>query len=134
MIVMQKLIPIAFHEMRPEPLWSMLTEVSILFQIQCSTMLDVNKDQELEGSVMTILCNLKKIFPPIFFDSMEHLIVHLPYEAHVGGLVQYRWMYQFERSFLNELYEHHHSEDPGIELLVAIEFKNWFKHRVSSAL
>lgn len=28
---------------------------------------------------------------------MEHLPIHLPYEARVGGLVQYRWMYPFER-------------------------------------
>ncbi|KAL0361520.1 UNVERIFIED_CONTAM: hypothetical protein Sradi_3836500 [Sesamum radiatum] len=33
---------------------------------------------------------------------MEHLIVHLPYEARVGGPVQYRWMYPFER-FLRDL-------------------------------
>ncbi|KAL8087840.1 hypothetical protein AgCh_037835 [Apium graveolens] len=28
---------------------------------------------------------------------MEHLTIHLPYEARVGGPVQYRWMYPFER-------------------------------------
>jgi hypothetical protein len=28
---------------------------------------------------------------------MEHLTIHLPYKVKVGGLVQYRWMYQFER-------------------------------------
>ncbi|KAL0427129.1 UNVERIFIED_CONTAM: hypothetical protein Slati_2887700 [Sesamum latifolium] len=33
---------------------------------------------------------------------MEHLIVHLPYETRVGGPVQYRWMYPFER-FLHTL-------------------------------
>ncbi|KAL0352300.1 UNVERIFIED_CONTAM: hypothetical protein Scaly_1618700 [Sesamum calycinum] len=33
---------------------------------------------------------------------MDHLIVHLPYEARIGGPVQYRWMYSFER-FLREL-------------------------------
>nr|GMD57563.1 uncharacterized protein LOC109173559 [Ipomoea batatas] len=33
---------------------------------------------------------------------MEHLPVHLPYEARLGGPVQYRWMYPFER-FLNFL-------------------------------
>ncbi|KAK4400749.1 hypothetical protein Sango_1181000 [Sesamum angolense] len=32
---------------------------------------------------------------------MEHLIVHIPYEARLGGPVQYRWMYLFER-FLRE--------------------------------
>ena len=41
--------------------------------------------------------SLKKIFPPSFFYSMEHLQIHLPYEARVGGPVQYRWMYPFER-------------------------------------
>ncbi|KAJ7942535.1 Transposon, En/Spm-like protein [Quillaja saponaria] len=28
---------------------------------------------------------------------MEHLLIHLPYEAKTGGPVQYRWMYPFER-------------------------------------
>ncbi|KAL0453360.1 UNVERIFIED_CONTAM: hypothetical protein Slati_1314100, partial [Sesamum latifolium] len=33
---------------------------------------------------------------------MEHLIVHLPYEARVRGLVQYKWMYPFERPGRND--------------------------------
>ncbi|KAL0433352.1 UNVERIFIED_CONTAM: hypothetical protein Slati_2669500 [Sesamum latifolium] len=82
--------------------WSALTKVSLLFQSICSTTLDVHKLHELENSVAIILCNLEKIFPPAFFDSLEHLIVHLPYQARVGGLVQYRWMYPFER-FQREL-------------------------------
>ncbi|GLU03254.1 hypothetical protein SLE2022_204620 [Rubroshorea leprosula] len=28
---------------------------------------------------------------------MKHLAIHLPYEAGVGGPVQFRWMYPFER-------------------------------------
>ncbi|KAI9117501.1 hypothetical protein K1719_011667 [Acacia pycnantha] len=43
------------------------------------------------------LCKLEMAFPPSLFDSMEHLSVHLAYEAKVGGLQQYRWMYPFER-------------------------------------
>ena len=43
------------------------------------------------------LCNLEKIFPPSFFDVMEHLPDHLPDEALLSGPVQYRWMYLFER-------------------------------------
>jgi len=27
---------------------------------------------------------------------MEHLPIHLPFEAKAGGPVQYRWMYPFE--------------------------------------
>ncbi|KAL0417098.1 UNVERIFIED_CONTAM: hypothetical protein Slati_3541700 [Sesamum latifolium] len=81
----RKLILIAFREMLPEHVWSALTAVSLLFQSICSTTLDVHKLHELENSVAIILCNLEKIFPPAFFDSMEHLIVHLPYEARIGG-------------------------------------------------
>ena len=40
---------------------------------------------------------LEKIFPPGFFLSMQHLIVHLPYEARMGGPVQNRWCYPIER-------------------------------------
>ncbi|KAL0434385.1 UNVERIFIED_CONTAM: hypothetical protein Slati_2772800 [Sesamum latifolium] len=101
-IFMQKLTSVAFRELLPEFVWSALTEVSLLFQVLCSTTLDVKKVQELEENIAIIMCNLEKIFPPVFFDSMKHLIVHLPYGARVGGPVQYRWMYPFER-FLRDL-------------------------------
>ncbi|GAA0149818.1 hypothetical protein LIER_08901 [Lithospermum erythrorhizon] len=45
---------------------------------------------------------MKKIFPPAYFDVMEHLPVHMPYEALNGGPVQYRCMYPFE-SYLGRL-------------------------------
>ena len=51
----------------------------------------------LQVNIIEIICKLEKIFPPSFFDSMEHLTIHLPYEAKVRGPVQYRWMYPFER-------------------------------------
>ncbi|XP_057248084.1 uncharacterized protein LOC130590131 [Beta vulgaris subsp. vulgaris] len=58
--------------------------------------------ERLEKNIAEILCKLEKIFPPSFFNSMEHLPVHLPREARLCGPVQYRWMYPFER-FLNHL-------------------------------
>ncbi|KAL0387700.1 UNVERIFIED_CONTAM: hypothetical protein Sradi_2651800 [Sesamum radiatum] len=48
-VFMLKFIPTAFCEMLPEPVWSVLIEVSLLFQTLCSTTLDVNKLQELEA-------------------------------------------------------------------------------------
>ncbi|KAL0282112.1 UNVERIFIED_CONTAM: hypothetical protein Sangu_2970100 [Sesamum angustifolium] len=52
--------------------------------------------------MVEILCKFEKIFPPGCFDSMEHLPINLAYEAKVGGPVQYRWMYAFERKFYEE--------------------------------
>ncbi|XP_075521643.1 uncharacterized protein LOC142554928 [Primulina tabacum] len=56
----------------------------------------------MENDIPVILCKLERIFPPSFFDCMEHLPVHLAYEARIAGPVQYRWMYPFER-FLRRL-------------------------------
>jgi hypothetical protein len=43
----------------------------------------------------------RKIFPPGFFNPMEHILINIPYEANVGGPVQYRWMYDIERALKN---------------------------------
>jgi hypothetical protein len=47
--------------------------------------------EDLEKVAPVLLCKLEKIFPPNFFNPMQHLILHLPYEArmgaHVGPLV-----------------------------------------------
>ena len=48
------------------------------------------------------MCNVEKIIPPSFFDVMEHLVVHHPYEALLNGPVHNGWMYLYERS-LNHL-------------------------------
>ncbi|GKV21414.1 hypothetical protein SLEP1_g31397 [Rubroshorea leprosula] len=50
-----------------------------------------------EEKIVETICKLEKVFLSAFFDSMEHLAIHLPYEAKVGGPVQFRWMYPFER-------------------------------------
>ena len=54
--------------------------------------------EQLQENIPILLCNLEKIIPPGFFDVMEHLAVHRPYEALLRGPVHYRWMYQYERA------------------------------------
>ncbi|GLU03764.1 hypothetical protein SLE2022_209470 [Rubroshorea leprosula] len=50
-----------------------------------------------EEKIVETICKLEKVFPLAFFDSMEHLVIHLPCEAKVGRPIQFRWMYSFER-------------------------------------
>jgi hypothetical protein len=40
---------------------------------------------------------MEKVFPPGWFNVMQHLLVHLPWKAKVGGPIQFRWMYSQER-------------------------------------
>nr|GMC60688.1 uncharacterized protein LOC109190933 [Ipomoea batatas] len=100
-IFMQFLLPVAFMFL-PSCHWKPLTELSAFFRNLCSTSLRVDNICEMEKSIVLTLCKLERFFPPALFDCMEHLPVHLPYEARLGGPVQYRWMYPFER-FLNHL-------------------------------
>lgn len=96
-VFMQRLLPIAFDNMLPKEFTNVLTEVSRFFTNICSPTLKENEMKKLGESIVETICRLEKIFPPSFFDSMEHLLIHLPYEAEVGGPVQYRWMYPYER-------------------------------------
>jgi len=96
-VFMQRLMPIAFRELLPSNVWQALTELSLFFKDLTSTTLRVDDMERLERDIPQILCKLERIFPPGFFDSMEHLPVHIPYEARIAGPVQYRWMYPFER-------------------------------------
>ena len=96
-VFMQRLLPIAFRELLPQNVWKALTELSMFFKDLTSTIIKNDDMARLEEEIPVILCKLERIFPPSFFNSMEHLPVHLPHEARLVGPVQYRWMYPFER-------------------------------------
>ncbi|XP_049394089.1 uncharacterized protein LOC125858374 [Solanum stenotomum] len=96
-VFLERLLPIAFRDLLPEPIWNALTEISLFFKGLCANVLKVEDLQQLEESIKVTICKLEKIFPPGFFDPMEHLPIHLPYEAIAGGPVHFRWMYPFER-------------------------------------
>jgi len=103
-VFIQRLLPIAFDSL-PKSIWKVLVELSLFFRELSSTTLNVEHLRVVEENIPVLLCKLEQIFPPSLFDSMEHLPIHLPYEAKVGGSVQYRWMYTFERyKITNHLY------------------------------
>jgi len=101
-VFMQRLLPLAFKAL-PKPIWNTLTEFSQFFREITSSLLKEDRLYMMEEKIPIIMCKLEQIFPPSFFDSMEHLPIHLAYEARVGGPVQYRWMYPFERLVLYNL-------------------------------
>jgi hypothetical protein len=65
--------------------WLALAELSYFFCQLCAKELSQTVIDDLENVVPVLLCKLEKIFPPSFFNPMQHLILHLPYEARMGG-------------------------------------------------
>src|SRR4051812_40502721 len=84
-VFMQRLLPIAF-DVLPKAQWTAFTELSQYFTDLTSKVLDYDKLKELELAIPIILCKLEQFLPPSFFDSMEHLPMHLAYEARICGL------------------------------------------------
>jgi hypothetical protein len=81
----------------PEYVWLVLVELSNFFHHLCAKELSRAVIINLERMAPVLLCKLEKIFPPSFFNLMQHLILHLPYEARMGGGMQGRWCYPIER-------------------------------------
>ena len=77
--------------------WDVLCEISAFFREICAKEFDPLRVATLENDIIVTMCKAEKIFPPGFFDSMEHLAVHVAYEARMGGPVGSRWMYPCER-------------------------------------
>jgi hypothetical protein len=42
---------------------------------------------KLEKEIPVVLCKMRTNFPPEFFNPMQHLLIHLSYEAKVGDHV-----------------------------------------------
>jgi hypothetical protein len=73
-----------------------LAELNYFFCQLCAKELSHTIIKDLKKVAPVLLYKLEKIFPSDFFLAMQHLIVHLPYEARMGG-VQARWCYPIER-------------------------------------
>jgi hypothetical protein len=54
--------------------------------------------EKLEKEIPMLLCKMEKNFHSGFFNPMQHLLIHLPFEVEVGGHVQYKWMHHIERA------------------------------------
>ncbi|GLT29628.1 hypothetical protein SLA2020_044820 [Shorea laevis] len=94
---MQSLIPVAFRDLLLKQVWEPLVEISEFFRALCAPVIQVNDMAIWQERIVEIIYKLERIFPPSFFNNVEHLAIHFPYEARVGGPVQFRWMHLFER-------------------------------------
>jgi hypothetical protein len=81
----ERILPAMVQGYVPEHVWLALSELSYFFRQLCAKELSQTVVADLERLAPVLLCKLEKIFPPGFFNPMQHLILHLPYEARMGG-------------------------------------------------
>ncbi|KAI5332037.1 hypothetical protein L3X38_022164 [Prunus dulcis] len=101
-VFMQRLLPVGIRHLLPEDVVKPIMLLSRCFsQLTAKTLRRTDMFQ-LRHDIVQVLCKFEMIFPPAFFTSMIHVMVHLPEEALLAGPVNYRWMYPIER-LLGEL-------------------------------
>ncbi|XP_021744024.1 uncharacterized protein LOC110710077 [Chenopodium quinoa] len=108
-VFMERMLPTALRELLPGHIWNAIIEISQFFRDLCCYTTSVSDMERLEKNIPEILCKLEKIFPPTFFKSMEHFLIHLPYEGKLCGPEAYRKRVeeastQRTQKSLNELY------------------------------
>ncbi|XP_075645463.1 uncharacterized protein LOC142616510 [Castanea sativa] len=100
-ILLETLLLLAIDGLLPEEVSAKVSKplivLSNFFKALCSKVLSVDDLEKMESQISIALCQLEMIFPPLFFDVMMHLPIHLAGEAMIAGPVQYRWMYPIER-------------------------------------
>jgi hypothetical protein len=94
----ERLLPAMVRGYVPEPMWVVLAELSYFFCQLYAKVISWSVINDLEKATPVLICKLEKIFPPGFFTLMLHLIVHLPNEVRMGGLVHYHWCYLVEKN------------------------------------
>jgi hypothetical protein len=71
-------------------LWKMFTELSYFYKWICAKQVSKAMVQRLEKEITVFVCKMETVFHPEWFIVMQHLLVHLPWEASFGGPVQFR--------------------------------------------
>jgi hypothetical protein len=100
-IFMERLLLVMFHGYLNDGVWQTLAELSHFYRQLCAKEIMKEMIEKLEKEISVLICKLEKIFPPGWFNPMQHLLVHLPYEAKLDGLQHYRWMYHIEWALKN---------------------------------
>jgi hypothetical protein len=96
-IFIERLMPVMFRGYFKADLWKMFTELSYFYRQICAKQVSKAMMQRLENEIAVLVCKMETLFSPGWFNAMQHLLVHLPWEAMVGGPVRFRWMYSQER-------------------------------------
>jgi hypothetical protein len=82
-------------------LWNMFAKLSYFYRQICAKQVSKTIMQKLEKQIAVLVCKMETVFSPGWFNVMQYLLLHLPWEARVRGPVQFRWMYSQERELKN---------------------------------
>jgi hypothetical protein len=82
---MGRLLHVMFCGYLNDDVWNALAELSHFYRQLYAKEIKKEMMEKLDKEIPVLICKLEKIFPQGWFNPMQHLLVHLLYEAKVGG-------------------------------------------------
>lgn len=86
-MLMQEFFPIAILSILHQPIRYIIIRFFFFFKSIYSKNIILEKVDNMQQQVCVTLCLLEKFFPPLFFDIMVHLTMHLTSEVKLYGPV-----------------------------------------------
>ncbi|CAN6586007.1 unnamed protein product [Malus baccata var. baccata] len=102
-VILQRLLPVGIRHLLPPDVVKPIMLLSSFFSQLTSKTLRRTEVNQFRHDIVQVLCTFEMIFPPAFFTSTIHVMVHLRDEALLTGPVNFRWMYPIERYLLRDL-------------------------------
>ena len=96
-ILIERLVPVMFRGYFKQDIWRIFAELSYFYRNICAKEISKELMRKFDKEIPILICKMEKVFPPGFMNVMQHLLVHISWEALVGGPAQFRWMYSQER-------------------------------------
>jgi hypothetical protein len=84
-IIIERLTQVMFCGYFNANLWKIFMELSYFYRQICAKKVSKVMMQKLEKEIIVLVYEMEKIFPLGWFNVMQHLLVHLPWEAKDGG-------------------------------------------------
>ena len=96
---MTQLIPVALRGILPANIRATIIKLCTFLNAISQKAIDPSSLIRLQEDVVQSLVSLEMIFPPLFFNIMTHLLVHLVKEIGILGPIFDHNMFPFERYF-----------------------------------
>jgi len=82
---MQQMLSVAIRGILPKNVRHTITRLCSFFSSICCKVIDPLKLYELEDEIVVILCEFEIFFPPSFFNTTVHLVVHMITKVRLCG-------------------------------------------------
>jgi hypothetical protein len=64
-----------------------VAELRYFYRHLCAKEIETEMMEMIEQQILVLVYKLEKVFPSSFFNLMQRLFIHLPYEVKVGSHV-----------------------------------------------